>query len=225
MPLKKIVKDIFSIRKDNEIIELSKDTYIPSISPYQNKNFKIIANNCWGAENYKRAQIPYNTPFVGLYIYGPDYVDLLKDFPQCMQQSLKFSQTSQWRKDGVSYPIGYLSGNIEIHFLHYKTQQEALEKWNRRSERLLENFQIDDCYFKFCDRDAAKVEDLRAFHQLPFKNKISFGRQPLDGENAHIMIKEDDNGTVPDGIKLFNLSNKYVDIPHWINTGDIIVKI
>jgi uncharacterized protein (DUF1919 family) len=38
------------------------------------KNFVIVSDNCWGAEIYQWFNRPYNTPFVGLGIYGDCYI-------------------------------------------------------------------------------------------------------------------------------------------------------
>lgn len=142
------------------------------------KEFVIIANNCWGAEFYKRLDIGYNTPFVGLFLYGEDYLTLLESFDIYMASSLKFISISKWFSEIPSYPIGLLN-DIEIHFLHYKDNEEALEKWNRRVKRMNMVTDKNNYFFKICDNAMTDQTLILRFHQLPFKNKISFSVENL----------------------------------------------
>ena len=52
------------------------------------------------------------------------------------------------------YPIGKLGNDVEIHFLHYKSETEAQEKWNRRLKRM--NF--NNILFKFSDNDMSNLK-------------------------------------------------------------------
>ena len=58
------------------------------IAKLQNKNFVIISNNCFGGQAYRSLQLPYNTPFVGLFLYGPCYLKLLQNFGFYLNQDL-----------------------------------------------------------------------------------------------------------------------------------------
>ncbi len=94
--------------------------------------FVIISNNCWGGQVYQWFQKPYQTPFVGLFLYGPCYMKFLRDIDYYLASELVFIQASKYKKRPKTYPIGVLD-DIEIHFTHYKSEEEALEKWMRRS--------------------------------------------------------------------------------------------
>ena len=67
------------------------------------------------------------------------------------------------------YPVGIL-GDIKIFFTHFKTKQEALEKWNKRKTRINKS----NIFFLMTDRDGCTKEDLIEFDKLPYKNKIVF---------------------------------------------------
>ncbi len=187
---------------------------------YKNKDFVIISNNCWGAEIYKRLGAEYNTPFVGLFIYAPDYLKLLQNLDFYLDSKLSFQERSKWVNEPVSYPIGVLE-DIEIHFMHYENSAEAESKWSRRLERMRTVTDLDKYYFKICDRDFSDKTVLNAFHELPFKNKISFGIDTFDQKNHIVVIENENNQTVPDGVKLYRHGYKYVDILEWINSGEI----
>lgn len=67
------------------------------------------------------------------------------------------------------FPVGKLN-DIEIYFMHYKTEEEAREKWQRRSERI----NWDKIIFKFSNQNFCEKKHIEEFMQLPEKNKICF---------------------------------------------------
>lgn len=210
---------IFHVRK-----LLRKATGFIDQKLYPNKDFIVISNNCWGAEIYKRLGLKYNTPFVGLFLFGPDYLKLLKNLDYYLNCPLSFAEQSKYTKHDITYPIGLLD-DIEVHFQHYDSKQEAKEKWVRRCQRLQQNKEKDNLFIKICDREKTDLSIIKEFHRLPFNHKISFGIEPIPIE-GHIQIKQSENDkNVPDGVKLYKLSYKYLDVLEWVNSGRISVNI
>ena len=189
------------------------------LKQFGEKEFVIISNNCWGAEIYKRLNREYNTPFVGLFIVGPDYIRLLENFDHYMSLPLQFTKGSVWFDPPIKYPIGKLD-DIEIHFVHYKSNEEVIDKWTRRLSRMNEVLDRDKYYIKICDRDYTTPDMFQKFHSLPFKNKISFSIKPINAKE-HIVVSEHEGERVPDGVVLYKYSFKYVDLFKWIKTGEI----
>lgn len=106
-----------------------------------NTNFTIISNNCWGGGVYEDLGLPYRTPTVGLFFFAPCYLKFIHNIREYSKMNLEFIDVSKYDKANKLksehyYPIALLGGDIEIHFLHYKTTEEATEKWNRRRERI-----------------------------------------------------------------------------------------
>ena len=56
----------------------------------KNKCFTIISNNCWGGFVYQKFNLQYRTPFVGLFIFAPDYIELLENFDILIEKKLFF---------------------------------------------------------------------------------------------------------------------------------------
>ncbi len=184
------------------------------------KNFVIIANNCWGGEIYKWYNRPFNTPFIGLFIKSPCFIKFLSKFDHYISQELVFVKTSKYSSETLTYPVAKLD-DIEIHFLHYQSEEEAREKWVRRTNRMLQEKNKDNYYFKMDDTNHCCENILKKFHQLPFKNKISFGvkKFPALLSTNHIIIKESHKNLgieVPNGVKLYKLTFLYFDIAHWL---------
>ncbi len=186
----------------------------------KNKNFVIISNNCWGGALYQWYKRSYNSPFIGMFIYGPCYLKLLSNFEYYMQQKLQFVTASHYPDRAATYPIAKL-GDIEIHFTHYNSVEEAKTKWERRTARMLSETNIDDYYFKICDRERVTKEHILEFHKLPYKNKISFALNNYDAlkQEKHIKVTESHKNNkkyVPNGKKLFKLTFLYFDVNTWI---------
>ena len=117
--------------------------------------------------------------------------------------------------------------DVEIHFQHYKDEAECRTKWNRRKERMLKNLDYNNFYFTMCDRRGGTPELLRAFHELPFQNKISFGLNKIEGLSnlQHIQVHQwprDKRQAVHNGRKLFKLTFLYLDLVHWFNTEKVL---
>jgi uncharacterized protein (DUF1919 family) len=185
-----------------------------------NTNFSVISNNCWGAEIYRELEIQYLTPFVGLFIFATCYIELLKNLDLNMKKDLIFINKSKYEsantlREKQYYPIGLLGGNIEIHFLHYENDQEALEKWTRRTERINWN----NLFIEFSDRDEFAENHLEEFDKLPYKQKVCFTSKNYPQYKSAVWIKDCKNDdTVVDGKELYDFCKKYFDIAKWLNS-------
>ena len=196
----------FIVKKEKELLK--------------NTKFVIIADNCWGGAVYQWYERPYNSPFAGMRIYGNCYIKLLSKFDYYMSQNLIFIPKSKYPYREITYPLALL-GDVEIHFTHYKTKEEAEEKWIRRTKRMLQETDKDNYFFKICDACKADKAIFKKFYELPYKNKISFIQKDKKsfGYGSHIGINEqheDDRTIVPNGIKLFKISFLYFDITNWL---------
>lgn len=191
-----------------------------------NTDFVIISRNCWGGQVYQYLQKPYNTPFVGLFLFGPCYMKLLANFDDYMKSEMEFIPVSKYPESKNNYPIGLLK-DVEIHFQHYETIEEAKAKWNRRRDRMLENTNKDNYFFMVCDRRRINLQDLTKFHELPFKNKVSFAFFDVTIAKVanHIRFfnsKHNKTNRIPNGKKRFKLTFLYFDVVHWLNSGEIL---
>ncbi|MDD4941992.1 MAG: DUF1919 domain-containing protein [Rhodoferax sp.] len=187
--------------------------------------FIIISNNCWSYEIYKILGREYNTPFVGLYVYPDDYIRFLENFHKIIKLPLIFSSESKYiDAQQISYPIGLLAEDIEIHFLHYATEDEALVKWQRRVSRMQRD--IEDgvaIYLKICDRDGLKDAHIERFMSLPFDNKISIGinKKPYKNHLVAENLRDMTGNFVVNGMDLFKKRYRYMDFPLWLKNGHI----
>lgn len=158
-----------------------------------NTDFTIISNNCWGGMIYESYNLPKESPTVGLFFMAADYIEFLKDLKGYLYGDLSFISPfqSRWKdapqisgdKRFGSYPVGVLSNgknSIEIFFLHYHSEQEVKEKWNRRIQRI----NWDKMLVKFNDQNGCTVKEVDEFMKLPYKHKLFFTCKHWPNENG-----------------------------------------
>ena len=145
-------------------------------SKLEDPKFTIISNNCWGGHVYRYFGLPYESPTVGLYFYTDEYIKFLSRLKDYIKMDLKFIPTNQSKyyeelinRNETNKIIGTL-GDVEIVFLHYKTQAEVLEKWKRRCARIHWNHLI----VKMTEQNKCSLCALQTFDDLPFEQKMVF---------------------------------------------------
>lgn len=173
-------------------------------------DFAVVSNNCWGAHICRHAGLPYNSPFVNLFIFPSCYLKLLENFDSVIEQSVRVCRSSRHIAD-PEYPVGLLGDDIEIHFLHYGSMEEALSKWDRRVARL--RSKPRRLFAKFDDRDGCSSEHIKRFQELRGFSKVFFSSRPASA-SCGIRIPGGDH--VPDGLTLSSISPIYFDARRWI---------
>lgn len=141
-------------------------------------DFTIISNNCLGGLVYQYFGLPYATPTIGLFIMDDDYIKFLENLDYYLSQPLVFiSHKESKYRDRLQrettakecYPIALLD-DVEVHFMHYKSDEEAQKKWEYRKLRINK-----DCLLvKMSQRSSDDATMLERFEKLPYKNKICF---------------------------------------------------
>lgn len=184
-------------------------------------DFTIISNNCWGGFIYQSYGLEYNTPTIGLFFMAEDYIKFISDIKEYLKKEIKFIEPNKShsyeliksKSNFGTYPIGCL-GDVEIHFLHYKTQDEAKEKWERRVKRINYN----KILYKFNDQNACTEDLLKKFVELPLENKICFTCKEYNLKNT-ICIKQ------PKRYKEIQASYEPFGKNKYININDLINKL
>ncbi|WP_375752232.1 DUF1919 domain-containing protein [Vibrio sp. HN007] len=158
-----------------------------------NIEFSIISNNCWGTFVYKQFDLPYQSPFINLLIYGPDYIALLEKLSPELLQKLTFisKEESKYKEELIkagyyqlSYPIGLLDGKYEIHFLHYDNEDEARSKWLKRCNKI----NYEKLIVKFSDSNLFDDGMAKQFENLPYKNKVCFTAKPYENFQSIVYL-------------------------------------
>lgn len=157
----------------------------PNRCKLKNQKPSIIASNCNGGIIYHDLGIKFYSPTINLFFYPKDYIKFISN----LKYYLSLSITPPDKNTNVSlkntYPIGLL-GDIEIHFLHYKSLEEATMKWKERSKRV----NYDNLFFIMTDRDGCTYKDIERFNKLPYKNKVIFTSKLYPEFKSAFFIKD-----------------------------------
>lgn len=187
-----------------------------------NKEFTIISNNCWGGMIYESYNLPKQTPTVGLYIMPSDYIKFISNLNEYLKYKIEFISIneSKWKNDVIKndskvgqYPIGRLK-DIEIFFLHYRSEEEVLQKWERRCKRINWNKII----YKFNDQNGCTQYNYDCFNSLKLKNKLFFTCKKWDNtskDSIYIKKCKNSNGILASYEPFGN--SKYININDFIN--------
>jgi len=119
---------------------------------------------------------------------APCYLRMLGDLRAHLTYPPRLAEESRYESIRLTrgsaspvYPIGILGDDVEIHFLHYATWEEALSKWTRRTERI----RWDRLFVKFGDQNESSAELVHQFLALPFERKVCLtNREELRGEGV-----------------------------------------
>ena len=152
----------------------------------KNKTATIISSNCNGEFIYYDMNLRFLSPTINLSFDMNDYVQFLENLEWYLKQPVEYYEDERF-----SYPTGKI-GNIEIRFNHYKSFEEAVEKWEIRKKRV----NWDNLFVLGIDGDNCTYESLKRFDALPYKNKVIFTHIPYPEINSSYYIKgfEEDNG-------------------------------
>lgn len=184
-------------------------------------DFSVICNTCVaGTGIYNKFQLRYNSPTVSTFFFYEDYLRFLENFSFYIKQKLEFvskpkHELASKRIIKKYYPVGLLGGDVQIHFVHYKSESEAKEKWERRTNRI--NF--DKLFFLFVElltEESFNEKWLDRFVKLPFEHKIFISTKPRGYDDIVIFVKEQ-NGKAVHNCNLGRPYEKYFDVVAWLN--------
>lgn len=159
----------------------------------KDEKFSIICNNCLGGFIYQYYNLEYRTPTLGLFFLAVDYIKFLSNIKFYLSKELEFINPEQSIyyeefknvKHSIEFPIGRLY-DVEIFFLHYKNQEEALEKWTRRINKINWN----DLIIILAENETCNYEIIKKFEALPFSNKVCFTRDYYPEIKSSCYIEE-----------------------------------
>ena len=145
----------------------------------KNKDATIISINCNGGTISHDLGMPFNSPFVNLWLYPDDFLKYCENMDYYNSLPLVFV-----KEEGIDYPIGKLD-DIKIYFMHYLSEEDAREKWETRKKRINK----DNLFFMMTDQEGCSSETMKRFDNLPYKNKVIFTHIPMNDIKSSFYIK------------------------------------
>lgn len=154
----------------------------------------IISNNCSGAYLYHDLGLRFNSPTINLQILPGEYTKFCKNLKEYMSNEVReYKDLSKEHQEQIHhllgcdpyFPVGIL-GDIAILFQHYKTFDEAKQKWDERKQR------IDYNHIKFIFvLEKPYIEAAMEFGNSELPNAVLFQRNfkvsvPMESYTYHI---------------------------------------
>lgn len=152
-----------------------------------NEKVSVVSNHCWGGFTYHSLKAEFLSPFINMFIPQEDYIRLLEDFDDYMKEEIKYYKNEYETNLQREYPVALL-GDVELHFNHYKSFEEAKQKWNQRKQRINRNN-------LFVEMQTENEELAKRFDRLPFDKKIVFVPFETQLESAVSLKKMNENYT------------------------------
>lgn len=181
-------------------------------SRLKDREITILSSNCLGGLLYDRLGIKFHSPTINTLITSDQFVRFALDYEEYLEKELVFVEGER------PYPVALL-GDIQIHFAHNKTAEEAETCWNRRKVRIRK----DRLFVLLNDRDGVTEEDLCRLDESNLKNVLAFTAnkhlkhrctfyvpcQDKDGMVGNLMMKSWITGKM--------VAERYFDFVGWFN--------
>ena len=136
----------------------------------QNKDFSIITGSCIGGVIYHHLGLKFDSPTVNMWFTPHDVLLLASDLDYYLSKDLDFSLPPH--EDCPDSPAAYLGEGeraIKLYFNHYKTVEEASDKWNSRKSRIHK----DNLFIITTDYELTK-EDISLIDKVLCKRIVVF---------------------------------------------------
>lgn len=175
----------------------------------------VVSNNCWGYCYCKHVwRIPYNTPFVGVFLFPEDFLSLLEN-PMTLFEEEPYIDYESKHGGTKWHPVIHYN-KFEIQCVHETRPEVMLETWKRRVQRMPRD--PSEWRIKFDDRDGCTMDHVERFAALPYRRKILFVHdRNLPEATRHdcvIAVRENMEGVVPSGNVLWDITkrNEYAPV-------------
>jgi len=167
----------------------------------KNNDVTILCSDCIGGLIYNDFNMRFNSPTINLYIKPSDFIKFCKKLDFYLDSELKY-------KENKNHIVGMLA-DIEIHFLHYKTFEDAKNKWLERSKRINKD---NICVILTC-KDGYTLKDIKSFDKLNYKNKVVFVPKKYNNFDSSFYIKNsEENSEIKFlGTKVNHFGKKLID--------------
>ena len=144
-------------------------------------DFTLLSNNCFAGLFLHDLGLRFDTPTVNLFFRETDFFDFLEHLDHYLAQPLKEISNTVPELAALNYPVAKLSGgdvgkDIEIHFMHYGSFEEAEAAWEKRKLRMHPDH-LFAVWNHFESEDAAMYARAQA---LPVKHKMIIVNHPVD---------------------------------------------
>ena len=213
MELKKTIKNIRYYIRDITINKRYRNKL-------KNEKFSLITSDCIGGVLCKDLHERMNSPTRNFYFNADDFVKFCSNLEHYINL-IPEEYDGDYKEVGAEYLMASL-GDLKMFLVHYTSLEQARDAWIRRSKRLNKN----NMFFIMTDRNFCTEKEIRAFDELPYKNKVCFTHIPYPQYKSTYYIKGSENdhclNIITDYVFPFWIKRYYdqFDFVRWINEGN-----
>ncbi|MGN1298841.1 MAG: DUF1919 domain-containing protein [Candidatus Scatovivens sp.] len=165
----------------DKIIEKQKSIFV-------RKDISLISQNCIGGIIYHDMNMKFLSPTINLYFDSKDFIKFVNNIDYYLSKDMIFLNTQI---------VTGIIEDIKIYFLHYSTKEEAIEKWNERKKRIINN----KIFIIQTDRDGFDEEDFENFKNIKYPKALITRNKDWEKYDFVIYLdKYKNEKTIPDTI-------------------------
>lgn len=181
-----------------------------------NKNITFLCPNCIGGILFHDLGLRFMSPTVNLMMTQTDFVKFVLNMEYYLNEKFVFYTDPQY-----SCPCAHLD-DIDIHFTHYHTEQEAENKWKDRAKRI----QKENIFIFLEERDGLTKEEILKLSTLKVKGIVVFTANEYEDIPYAVFIKKyQRQGEIGNILKRSLIDDareyeRYFDFPKWFNDAN-----
>jgi uncharacterized protein (DUF1919 family) len=135
-------------------------------------DISIISMNCIGGIVYHDCGKQFLSPTIDLFFLPSDFIKFVNNLDFYLNETPRVVMGSQ-------FPVGII-GDIRLYFMHYKTSDEALEKWEERKKRINRN----KIFVIMVERNGFSDDDFENFKRIKYPKILFTKSKKYDCEDA-----------------------------------------
>ena len=211
MSIKEIVKSI--LLEKNPLVKKRIQSMRRGI---KNETVTFLCPNCIGGILFHDLGLKFQSPTVNLMMRQTDFLKFVQNLDHYLSLDFEFYTHPEY-----TFPCAKL-GDIDVHFTHYYSEEDALAKRKERAKRINK----DNLFVFIEERDGLTKKDIISLHNLPVRGVVAFtaNRYPdipyavhikkyeKDGEVGNILSKSYVNGS--------REYEAYFDFVQWFNEAN-----
>lgn len=132
----------------------------------------ILSNCCIGGTMYNDLGLQFLSPTINLFFGHHGFIDFVNHLAEYKNADLVQMEKYDVNENGVKAPVGLLKKDglpdVEIHFLHYNSFENAKNKWFERFQRI----NYSKIYLVIEAKEEHEYKLLQEYSELPYPKII-----------------------------------------------------
>ena len=181
----------------------------------KNQNPTIITSDCVGGIVYHDLNLPFTSPTINMRIESPDFIIFLEH----LREFINITPEKVIAPE-ITHPVGelkYKDLKVTLHFVHYKTFEEALQKWEERKKRI--NFDNIFVIWQVANKYGPSKELLERFLKINYNKVLITGKKCSANNKEIVKLKFYEN---PPAWTILSYKRELISNKRYLNKFDFV---